>query len=530
MILQAERGGALAVPRHTATSVALVISLPILSLQVQEILSRRPEIEVRLVAYQVAELAGFPGRDWLEVVICEPADANEVRSLLHPGQQLVVLGSSVEGSDAAGGTPADLAESTWSALFAGLARGPSALQLSARERRLGKFDMSRRGMVAWLLKQYGNEAPFEPDGKKYVEISPGEWLLSAIPHLGCATAVLFLNTQRIPEPKRDVDYLLRRLRSALRDDDAVFRLDDSTFVVLTGVPAPASIPGLLIRLSWRLWPADPSVVAASHAVWRPGQDIDRVIAAGRLAQFAAAGAPQFSATVTAKDTLLRAGPTAIEPEESLLPAWGAPHPDLRRRGSEIEPWCADLPCFAGETDLRLAVEAQEEEEFGHVGHGLGVARIAAGLAAAMDLPTEVLDSLRTAALLHDGGKLALDRALWEGRGTILPWQRKLMEAHASFGSALADQVGVPDTAVMAILHHHERWDGAGYPAKLQGDLIPLPARILFVAEVVDSMLRASYRRQPLAPSQVVGVLEAGAGHLWDPEVTRHAVRMVRGSR
>jgi putative nucleotidyltransferase with HDIG domain len=529
MILQAERGGALAVPRHTATSVALVISLPILSLQVQEILRGRPDIEVRLIAYRVAEFAAFAGRDWLEVVICEPADAKEVRSLLHPGQQLVVLGSSAEGSDASGDTPVDIAGSTWSTLFSGLARGPSAHQLFVRERRLGKFDMSRRSMVAWLLKQYGNEAPFEPDGKKYVETPPGEWLLTAIPHLGCATAVLFLNTQRIPEPKRDVDYLLRRLRSALRDDDAVFRLGDSTFVVLTGVPAPASIPGLLIRLSWRLWPADPDVVVASYAVWRPGQDIDRVVAAGRLAQLAAA-APQFSAAVTAQDTLLHDGPAAVEPDESLLPAWGAPHPDLRRRGSEIEPWCADLPSFAGETDLRLAVEAQEEEEFGHVGHGLGVARIAAGLAAAMGLPTEVLDSLRTAALLHDGGKLALDRALWEGRGTILPWQRKLMEAHASFGSALAEQAGVPDTAVMAILHHHERWDGTGYPAKLQGDLIPLPARILFVAEVVDSMLRVSYRRQPLAPSQVVGILEAGAGHLWDPEVTGHAVRMVRGSR
>jgi putative nucleotidyltransferase with HDIG domain len=197
---------------------------------------------------------------------------------------------------------------------------------------------------------------------------------------------------------------------------------------------------------------------------------------------------------------------------------------------DIEPWCADLPGFAGEAALQLAVEAQEEEEFGHVGHGLGVARISEGLAAAMGLPADLIESLRKAALLHDGGKLALDRALWGGRGTIMSWQRKLMEAHASFGSELADQVGVSDAAVMAILHHHERWDGTGYPANLQGDLIPLPARILFVAEVVDSMLRASYRRQPLTPSQVVGVLEAGAGHIWDPEVSRHAVRLVRGSR
>ncbi len=454
MILQAENRGAPAVPRLTATSVALVISLPILSLQVQEILSRRPDIEVRLSVCRVAEFAAFAGRDWLEVVICEPADAKDVRSLLHPGQQLVVLGPAEAESDAAGDTPADLAGSTWSTLLAGVVRGPSALQLSARERRTGKFDMSRRSMVAWLLKQYGNESHSEYDAKICVETSAGEWVLTAIPHLGCATAVLFLSTKRIPEPKRDAGYLQKRLRSALRDDDAVLRLDASTFVILMGEPAPASIPSLLIRLSWRLWPTDPGVVAASHAEWRPGQDIDGVIAAGRLALFAALGAPQISGTVTAKRTLHRAGSGPVKTADSLVPAWGAPHPELRRRGLEIEPWCSDLPGFAGETALQLAAEAQEEEEFGHVGHGLGVARISEGLAAAMGLPADLIDSLRKAALLHDGGKLALDRALWGGRGTIMSWQRKLMEAHASFGSELADQVGVSDAAVMAILHHH----------------------------------------------------------------------------
>jgi putative nucleotidyltransferase with HDIG domain len=203
--------------------------------------------------------------------------------------------------------------------------------------------------------------------------------------------------------------------------------------------------------------------------------------------------------------------------------------DWRERQLEIEPWCGALPNLDSEDDLRRAVEAQEEEEFGHRGHGLGVARIAAGLAEAMGLTSRQLDELHIAALLHDGGKIILDRALWGCRGTIIAWQRRLMEAHTSFGSELADRVGLADAVVRTILHHHERWDGRGYPARLAGDAIPLSGRILFVAEAVDSMLRESYRRPAMQPRQATAVLEAGAGRLWDPRVAHHAARLVRGT-
>ncbi len=529
MMVQAESGGATAIRRQSATSVALVISLPILSMQVQEALGRQPDIEVRLTAHTVAELAAFAGRDWLEVVICQSADAKEIGGLLHPGQELVTLGPGGGGSKSHNDTHADLARSTWPTLLTACSQTPPAHGPTVQERRTKAPEVGRRNLVAWLLQQHGHEVEFANSAGDYPATSAGEWILSSIPHLGKETAVVFLGAHRIPEIRRDPANLLTRLRSAVRAEDAVLRIDDSTLAVLMSVPTPPSIPSLLIRLSWRLWPADPGLVAASHAVWQFGQDIEAVIVAGRLALVAALGTPQRSDTVTARRASGRTAGGPTKAADQLLPAWGAPHPDLRRRGLEIEPWCADLPGFAGENALQLAVEAQEEEEFGHVGHGLGVARVAEGLASALGLRADVIAQLRTAALLHDGGKLALDRALWGGRSIIMPWQRKLMESHASFGSELADQAGVSDEAVLAILHHHERWDGAGYPANLHGDLIPLPARILFVAEVVDSMLRPSYRRQPLTPAQVVQVLEAGAGRIWDPDVARHAVRMVRGS-
>lgn len=191
------------------------------------------------------------------------------------------------------------------------------------------------------------------------------------------------------------------------------------------------------------------------------------------------------------------------------------------------PWDEPLPAVATEYDLQRRVEQQEEEEFGHVGHGQGVARIAVSLALASGLMAGQVEQVRRAALLHDAGKIAVDSALWGLRGPLSDWQRSLMEVHVSLGHELASRAGLPEEVVSAILYHHERWDGLGYPDRLSGEGIPLPARILAVAEVVDSMLRASYRRPPLQAAQAATLLDSGANGRWDPRIAVHAARMLR---
>ena|SRR5579871_1938312 len=102
-----------------------------------------------------------------------------------------------------------------------------------------------------------------------------------------------------------------------------------------------------------------------------------------------------------------------------------------------------------------------------------------------------------------------------------------MQAHARIGHDLAARAGVPTAISTGILYHHERWDGQGYPSGLAGEQIPLRARILFLAERVDSMMRANYRRPPLSVPQVIASIEAGAGKLWDPALARTATRLIK---
>jgi HD-GYP domain-containing protein (c-di-GMP phosphodiesterase class II) len=185
------------------------------------------------------------------------------------------------------------------------------------------------------------------------------------------------------------------------------------------------------------------------------------------------------------------------------------------------------PVITSERGLIAAIESQEEAEWGHAGHGRGVARVAVSLAEAALLPTRQVEQVRRAALLHDAGKLALDSALWGKRGVLTMEERQAMQAHARLGHDLAARVGVPAMVSTGILHHHERWDGQGYPSGLVGEQIPLRARILFLAERVDSMLRANYRRPPLSVQQVIAAIDAGAGKLWDPALARTATRLIK---
>lgn len=188
-----------------------------------------------------------------------------------------------------------------------------------------------------------------------------------------------------------------------------------------------------------------------------------------------------------------------------------------------------LPALHSEEDLLRMVEAQEEVEWGHAGHGLGVARVALTLAEAAMLPVRQIDALRHAALIHDAGKIALSSELW-GAGTLNATQRAMMEAHVRLGYDIALRLRVPEAVCTAILYHHERWDGKGYPSGLAGEAIPLRGRILFLAESIDSMLRATYRRPSMSAEQVSAALDAGAGSVWDPTLARRAARVIRGGK
>lgn len=184
------------------------------------------------------------------------------------------------------------------------------------------------------------------------------------------------------------------------------------------------------------------------------------------------------------------------------------------------------------TELQLlqAVGEQEEEEYGHRGHGRGVERVASSLAEIIELSPGDLEALQRAALLHDVGKVGLPRALWGAPRTLSADERRKMAGHVQVGAELAAQAALPDFVATTILHHHECWDGTGYPGRLVGKAIPLHARILAIAESVDTMLRVTYRRAALQTADAVARLEADAGHRWDPSLVRAVSSILRGKR
>jgi putative nucleotidyltransferase with HDIG domain len=207
---------------------------------------------------------------------------------------------------------------------------------------------------------------------------------------------------------------------------------------------------------------------------------------------------------------------------------GRAHPAAAEGVGKPDERSVPLPVMTSEQQLLAAVDRQEEAEWGHVGHGRGVARVAVSLAESVVLPQRQVEILISAALLHDVGKIALDNALWGTRGILSDQDRARMQAHSRLGADMAAQASLAEGVQSSILHHHERWDGAGYPDGLSGENIPLRARILAIAENVDTMLRASYRRETLSMTRILASLEEDGGQRWDPMLAREAVRIIRG--
>ena len=163
--------------------------------------------------------------------------------------------------------------------------------------------------------------------------------------------------------------------------------------------------------------------------------------------------------------------------------------------------------------LSRALEAREGE--GDNGSTERVTAYAQALGRALELPDEALRLLGQAAMLRDIGKIGLPDRLLQKPGTLDDGEREHMQAHA----ALGEQIMAPLRSTAALLpiirHHHERWDGKGYPDSLAGDQIPLGARIIAIADAYNALLSPRPYRAALTPEKALQTLLEGAGRQWD---------------
>lgn len=162
-------------------------------------------------------------------------------------------------------------------------------------------------------------------------------------------------------------------------------------------------------------------------------------------------------------------------------------------------------------------------------HSVRVAHHALELGRVLRLPQRHLEILTLGALLHDVGKLAIPDPVLNKRSPLDGRERAMMRLHPLYSAALLLRAGAPQVIAAVAASHHERWDGTGYPLGLEGDEIPLDARIVALADTWDAMTGGRVYRGALT-------IERAAEMLWDerlsgqfqPGLLERFLHLVRG--
>jgi diguanylate cyclase (GGDEF)-like protein len=150
-------------------------------------------------------------------------------------------------------------------------------------------------------------------------------------------------------------------------------------------------------------------------------------------------------------------------------------------------------------------------------HSERVGEMAARVAKRLGLDAEQVELTRLAGSLHDLGKLAIPEEILRKPGTLTDSERLVLERHPQIGFRMLDSLGVDPVADL-VLHHHERWDGTGYPDGLRAKQIPLSARIIFVTDAYDAMTSDRIYRPKRSARAALAELERCAGTQFDPGI------------
>ena len=170
--------------------------------------------------------------------------------------------------------------------------------------------------------------------------------------------------------------------------------------------------------------------------------------------------------------------------------------------------------------IRSLAEALEARDPYTRGHSERVCRYAIALAEAVGLSEEDRHLIEHAALLHDIGKIGISDLILHKVGKLNQADRKTIERHPMLGDSILEPLQFLHQVQHVVRHHHERWDGAGYPEGLRGEEIPLPARTLAVADAFDAMTSTRPYRPALSRAEAIGELELMSGSQFDPGLVR----------
>ena len=147
-----------------------------------------------------------------------------------------------------------------------------------------------------------------------------------------------------------------------------------------------------------------------------------------------------------------------------------------------------------------------------------IASLATGLALEMSLPAEEIERIRIASLLHDLGKIAIPEEILDKPSTLSDTEWQTIGEHPRIGQVILEQASSLREAIPVVLHHHERYNGGGYPHGLKGTEIPLGARIVAVADAYHAMVHERPYKGALSHEEALEELRQHAGTQFDPQV------------
>lgn len=177
--------------------------------------------------------------------------------------------------------------------------------------------------------------------------------------------------------------------------------------------------------------------------------------------------------------------------------------------------------------LSNIIDAKDSQTYGHservMKHCIDVAK-------ELRLSEQEKDVLKYASLLHDIGKIGIDVGILRKPSKLNDDEWRVMFMHPVIGSGIVEQIGFLDDLAPIILHHHERYDGKGYPSKLKKDKIPLGARILAVVDAYESMISDRPYRKALSFKKAHKELIEGSGKQFDPKIVKVFLKTINNKR
>ena len=173
--------------------------------------------------------------------------------------------------------------------------------------------------------------------------------------------------------------------------------------------------------------------------------------------------------------------------------------------------------------LALAIDAKDQMAQGHIGR---VRRLAEDLARAVNYPEDQMEGLRAAALLHDIGKLAVPEQILNKPGKLSAAEFSKVMVHPVVAADILSSVDFPYEVVPIVKHHHEKFDGTGYPSGLSGDQIPLGARILTIVDCYDALNSSRPYRPRYLPDESIELMRMESGHTFDPYLLSAFLRLI----